>query len=200
MSFQLASLPYSMDALEPFTSRKTLEFHYGKHHSGYVTKLNAALEKKTEYRGQSLTQIIQHSQNDPMVANNACQIWNHDFFWQSLSPKSGNLNHEGLLNALSKDFGSFDEFKLKFMAAAGSLFGSGWVFLVKNSLTGQLTLTQESNAGCPLTQKNQVPLLTCDVWEHAYYLDYQNLRPNFVEGFWQHINWDFVVSNFVEGS
>ena len=185
MAFELPKLPYSMDALAPHISTETLEFHYGKHHNGYVTKLNAAVEG-TPLAEKSLEDIIKSSEGG--VFNNAAQIWNHTFYWNSLSPNGGGAPTGPIAEAIDKNFGSFDEFKTKFTGAAGTLFGSGWAWLVKNA-DGSLSIEQTGNAGCPLTN-NQTPLLTCDVWEHAYYIDYRNARPKYIEAFWNLVNWE----------
>lgn len=194
MTFELDPLPYADDALAPFISKETIEYHYGKHHAGYVTKLNAAIQKHPELSGKSLEEVIKSFQSVPGVFNNAAQIWNHTFYWKSLSPSGGQIQSE-LRDVLTESFGSVDHFQEEFMAKAGGLFGSGWVFLVKDTQQNKLILTQESNAGCPLTKSHQVPLFTCDVWEHAYYIDYRNARPGYLKQFWNHINWDFVAQN-----
>ena len=190
MAIQLPELPYSKDALAPHISNETLEFHYGKHHAGYVKKLNAAIEG-TPMADQSLETIITTSEGG--VFNNAAQIWNHTFYWNSLSPDGGGQPSGKIAEAIDKQFGSFDEFKTKFNTAATTLFGSGWTWLVKNA-DGSLSIEQTTNAGCPLT-KGQTALLTCDVWEHAYYIDYKNARPDYVGAFWNLVNWDFANKN-----
>lgn len=190
MAIELPSLPYSTDALAPHISTETLEFHYGKHHAGYVKKLNAAIEG-TPMAEKSLEDIVKTS--DGGVFNNAAQIWNHTFYWNSLSPNGGGEPTGAIADAINSQFGSFAEFKEKFTAAAGTLFGSGWAWLVKNS-DGSLSIEQTTNAGCPLTQ-GQTPLLTCDVWEHAYYIDYRNARPDYINAFWSLVNWDFANKN-----
>ena len=173
--YKRQQLPYSTDALAPHISTETLEFHYGKHHAGYVTKLNAAIEG-TDFANKSLEEIVTSSEGG--IFNNAAQIWNHTFYWNSLSPKGGGEPTGAIADAINAQFGSFSAFQEKFTAAAGTLFGSGWAWLVKNS-DGSLSIEQTTNAGCPLT-KGQTPLLTCDVWEHAYYIDYRNARPNYI--------------------
>ena len=190
MSIELPQLPYSTDALAPHISTETLEFHYGKHHAGYVTKLNAAIEG-TDFANKSLEEIVTSSEGG--IFNNAAQIWNHTFYWNSLSPKGGGEPTGAIADAINAQFGSFSAFQEKFTAAAGTLFGSGWAWLVKNS-DGSLSIEQTTNAGCPLT-KGQTPLLTCDVWEHAYYIDYRNARPNYIKAFWNLVNWDFANKN-----
>jgi len=190
MAIELPSLPYSTDALAPHISTETLEFHYGKHHAGYVTKLNAAING-TPMAEKTLEEIVKTS--DGGVFNNAAQIWNHTFYWNSLSPKGGGKPTGAIADAINTQFGSFAEFKEKFTTAAGTLFGSGWAWLVKNA-DGTLSIEQTTNANCPLT-KGQTPLLTCDVWEHAYYIDYRNARPDYINAFWSLVNWDFANKN-----
>lgn len=190
MTFELPSLPYPMDALEPHLSKETLEFHYGKHHATYVNNLNK-LVPKTEFEGASLEDIIRKSSGG--IYNNAAQIWNHTFYWNCLSPKGGGEARGKIAEKINKSFGSFAKFKELFSDAALTLFGSGWAFLVQNK-DGSLEIVKEGSAGCPLT-KGQVPLLTCDVWEHAYYIDYRNARAKYIENFWNLVNWDFVNKN-----
>lgn len=191
MAIELPSLPYAKDALAPHLSVETLEFHYGKHHAGYVTKLNDLI-KGTAFAEKTLEQILMSSEG--AIFNNAAQIWNHTFYWNSLSPQGGGAPKGEIAEAINKQFGSFDAFKEKFTTAATTLFGSGWAWLVKNT-DGSLSIEQTSNAQCPLT-KGQKPILTCDVWEHAYYIDYRNARPNYVNGFWNLVNWDFANKNW----
>jgi superoxide dismutase, Fe-Mn family len=191
MAFELPALPYAKDALAPHISEETLEYHYGKHHQTYVTNLNN-LVPGTEFEGLTLEEIITKSSSG--VFNNAAQIWNHTFYWNSLSPNGGDLPEGGLGNAINRTFGSFEEFKAEFTKCAVTTFGSGWAWLVKNS-DGSLALVSTSNAGCPLTE-GQTPLLTCDVWEHAYYIDYRNARPKYLEAFWALVNWDFAAENY----
>jgi superoxide dismutase, Fe-Mn family len=191
MAFELPALPYAKDALAPHISEETLEYHYGKHHQTYVTNLNN-LVSGTEFEGLTLEEIITKSSGG--VFNNAAQIWNHTFYWNSLSPNGGDLPESGLGNAINRTFGSFEEFKAEFTKCAVTTFGSGWAWLVKNS-DGSLALVSTSNAGCPLTE-GQTPLLTCDVWEHAYYIDYRNARPKYLEAFWALVNWDFAAENY----
>jgi len=192
MAFELPQLPYAMDALAPHISQETLEFHYGKHHQTYVTNLNN-LVAGTEFEGQSLERVVERSTGG--VFNNAAQIWNHTFYWNSLSPNGGGNPTGALANAITEAFGSIDNFKAEFEKCAVTTFGSGWAWLVKNS-DGSLALVSSSNAGCPLTD-GQTPLLTCDVWEHAYYIDYRNARPQYLKAFWALVNWDFAARNFV---
>lgn len=190
MAIELPSLPYSKDALAPHISAETLDFHYGKHHQGYVNKLNAAIEG-TPMAEKSLEEIVKTSEGG--VFNNAAQVWNHTFYWNSMSPNGGGEPTGAIAEAINKQFGSFADFKEKFTAAASTLFGSGWAWLVKNS-DGSLSIEQTTNAGCPLT-KGQTALLTCDVWEHAYYIDRRNARPDYIEAFWNVVNWDFANKN-----
>lgn len=191
MSFELPKLPYALNALEPVISQKTLEFHYGKHHQAYVNNLNN-LVPGTRFENASLETIIKEA--DGGIFNNGAQVWNHTFFFHSLAPNAGVEPSGALADAIKKDFGSFAEFKEKFSKAAVTLFGSGWAWLVKNE-AGKLEIVQESNAGNPI-RKGLNPILTCDVWEHAYYLDYQNRRPDFVESFWKLVDWKTVGARF----
>jgi Fe-Mn family superoxide dismutase len=190
MAIELPSLPYPTDALAPHISPETLDFHYGKHHAGYVKKLNAAIEG-TAMAEKSLEEIVKTSEGG--VFNNAAQVWNHTFYWNSLSPKGGGEPTGAIADAINKHFGSFAGFKEKFTTAAGTLFGSGWTWLVKNA-DGSLSIEQTTNADTPLTT-GQTPLLTCDVWEHAYYIDYRNARPDYINAFWSLVNWDFANQN-----
>jgi len=187
----LPPLPYAMDALQPHISKETLEYHYGKHHQAYVTNLNKLIPG-TEFENMSLEEIIRKSQGG--VFNNSAQVWNHTFFWNCMSPQGGAKPRTQIAKAIDAKFGSFDAFKDKFSAAAVGQFGSGWAWLVKKS-DGSVDIETTSNAGTPLTGANK-PLLTCDVWEHAYYIDYRNRRPDFVAAFWNVVNWDFVEKNF----
>ncbi len=187
MAFTLPELPYSKDALAPHISAETIEYHYGKHHNAYVTNLNN-LAKGTEFENMNLIDVVKKSTGG--MFNNAAQVYNHTFYWNCLKPKGGGEPTGKLADAITKNFGSFAQFKEKFTAAAQTQFGSGWAWLVQNA-DGSLAITQTSNAGCPLTE-NQTPLLTCDVWEHAYYVDYRNARPNYVAAFWNLVNWDFA--------
>ncbi|MGZ0077597.1 superoxide dismutase [Fe] [Methylomonas sp. YC3] len=191
MAFELPALPYAKDALAPHISAETIEFHYGKHHQTYVTNLNN-LVPGTEFEGLSLEEIVKKSSGG--VFNNAAQIWNHTFYWNSLSPNGGGAPTGGLANAIDRTFGSFEKFKEEFTKCAVTTFGSGWAWLVKND-KGGLELVSTSNAGCPLTA-GQTPLLTCDVWEHAYYIDFRNLRPKYLEAFWALVNWEFASANY----
>jgi len=188
---QLPALPYALDALQPHISKETLEFHHGKHHQTYVTNLNN-LVKGTEFENMSLEDIIRKSSGG--MFNNAAQIWNHTFYWNSLSPKGGGKPAGDLAKAIDAKFGSFDEFKKQFSAAAVGTFGSGWAWLTKNA-DGSVAIESTSNAATPLTSDKK-PLLTCDVWEHAYYVDYRNRRPDYVAAFWNLVNWEFAAKNF----
>ena len=190
---ELPKLPYEMGALEPHISQKTLEFHYGKHHAGYVNNLNKLIAG-TPFEGKSLEDIVKTSQGG--MFNNAAQVWNHTFYWNCVTPNPKKNAPTGkLMDAIVRDFGSFDAFKEKFVNACVTLFGSGWAWLVADK-DGKLSLVQTGNAQTPLTTEGLKPLLVCDVWEHAYYLDYQNLRANYVNEFWSIINWEFVEKNY----
>ena len=191
MAFELPPLPFADNALEPTISAETISYHYGKHHQTYVTNLNK-LVPGTEFEGLSLEDIIMKSSGG--IFNNAAQIWNHTFYWNGLTPEGKNAVSGDLATAIDAIFGSFDEFKAKFATSAATNFGAGWTWLVKNS-DGNLEIVNTSNAGSPLTS-GQTPLLTCDVWEHAYYIDFRNARPKYVEAFWGIVNWDFVAANF----
>ncbi len=191
MTHELPPLPYAKDALAPYISEETLEFHYGKHHQTYVTNLNNLIAG-TEFEELSLEAIIKKASGG--LFNNAGQVWNHTFYWNSLSPNGGGQPSGALADAIKKRFGSFDSFQEAFTKTAVTTFGSGWAWLVKNS-DGSLAIVSTSNAGCPLTD-GQTPLLACDVWEHAYYIDYRNARPKYLEAFWKLVNWDFAEKNF----
>ena len=191
MSFELPALPYAKDALAPHISVETIEYHYGKHHQTYVTNLNN-LVPGTEFEGKSLEDIVKTSTGG--IFNNAAQVWNHTFYWNGLSPNGGGEPTGALADAINATFGSFEKFKEEFTKCAVTTFGSGWAWLVKNA-DGSLALVSTSNAGCPLTA-GQTPILTCDVWEHAYYIDFRNLRPKYLEAFWALVNWDFANANF----
>lgn len=191
MLHQLPVLAYSLDGLTPQLSNETLEYHYGKHHQTYVTNLNNLI-KETEWESVSLEDIIKRSSG--AVFNNAAQIWNHNFYWHSIAPQTRSKPSSSVLRAIEAKWGSLDGLRQAFNACALGTFGSGWAWLVKNP-DGQLDLLSTSNANTPLTTDKK-PLLTCDVWEHAYYIDYRNSRQNYLEAFWQIINWDFVGRNF----
>lgn len=191
MSFELPKLPYALNALEPHITQKTLEFHYGKHHQAYVNNLNN-LVPGTKFENASLDDIVKEAEGG--IFNNAAQIWNHTFYFSSFSPKGGGEPTGDLAKAINQTFGSFVSFKEAFTKASATLFGSGWAWLVKKA-DGTLEIVQESNAGNPM-RKGLVPILTCDVWEHAYYLDYQNRRPDYVEAFWKLVDWDVVGKRY----
>lgn len=187
MTFHLPELPYAKDALEPVISSKTIEFHYGKHHQTYVDNLNKLIPG-TSHENQSLEEIVKTSQGG--IFNNAAQVWNHTFYWESFKPAPNSLPKGPIAELIERDFGSFEKFQKAFTNACLTLFGSGWAWLVVNQ-EGKLEITQESNAGTPLT-KGLKPLLTCDVWEHAYYLDFQNRRAEHVKNFWSILNWEKI--------
>ncbi len=193
MAFELPALPYAKNALEPHISQETLEYHHGKHHNSYVVNLNN-LVPGTEFEGKSLEDIITTSSGG--IFNNAAQIWNHTFYWNCLSPNGGGEPTGALADAIKATFGSFDAFKEEFTKSCVTNFGSGWTWLVKKA-DGSVAIANTSNAGCPLTD-NAAPLLTCDVWEHAYYIDYRNVRPDYVKAFWSLVNWEFVAENFAK--
>jgi Fe-Mn family superoxide dismutase len=190
MAHELPALPYANDALQPHISAETIEFHYGKHHQTYVTNLNNLI-KGTEFEKSSLEDIIKKSSGG--LFNNAAQVWNHTFYWNCLSPNGGGEPSGAVADAINKAFGSFAEFKEKFTTSAVTNFGSGWTWLVKNS-DGSVEIFNTSNAGSPMTSDKKA-LLTVDVWEHAYYIDYRNARPKYMEAFWSLVNWDFVAKN-----
>ncbi|CAI0733555.1 Superoxide dismutase [Fe] [Serratia quinivorans] len=190
MSFELPALPYEKNALEPHISAETLEYHYGKHHNAYVVNLNNLL-KGSKFEGLSLEEIVKAS--DGGIFNNAAQVWNHTFYWHCLSPQGGGEPEGKLAVAINQAFGSFAEFKQQFSDAAVKNFGAGWTWLVKKP-EGSLAIVNTSNAATPLTGDDK-PLLTVDVWEHAYYIDYRNARPAYLENFWALVNWAFVEKN-----
>lgn len=200
MPFELPLLPYAEDALEPFISSKTLSYHYGKHHRAYVNNLNKLIAEQPSMQEKSLVDLIKaHRKTDGAIFNNAAQIWNHSFYWQGLAPKSQQItidNFPKLTDAIAEAFGSFEAFKTQFTQKAMSTFGSGWVWLVKDH-NQTLSIQSTPNAGNPMTQ-GDIPLLTCDVWEHAYYLDTQNDRGAYVQNFWELVNWSFVADQFDE--
>ena len=196
MSIKLPDLPYKMDALHPHISEKTLFFHYGKHHQAYVTNLNKLIEG-TDLEKKDLETILKKAHEAPKktgIFNNAAQVWNHTFYWNSLHPKGGGQPPKKILGLIEDAFGDFDTFKAKFKEAALTQFGSGWVWLVKEGT--QLKIVKTSNAETPLTESGTTPLLTCDVWEHAYYIDYQNRRPDYIDIFLDRlVNWAFAEKN-----
>lgn len=191
MEHTLPPLPYAHDALAPHISKETLEFHHDKHHQTYVTNLNNLI-KGTEFENSTLEEIVKKSSGG--IFNNAAQVWNHTFYWDSMKPNGGGQPTGALADAINAKFGSFDKFKEEFTKTAVGTFGSGWAWLVKKT-DGSLDLVSTSNAATPLTTDAK-PLLTCDVWEHAYYIDYRNARPKYVEAFWNVVNWDFASKNF----
>lgn len=192
MSFSLPDLPYQKNALAPHISEETINYHYGKHHKTYVDKLNAALEQNAEFSGKSLEEIVKSSTGP--IFNNAAQVWNHTFYWHCLSPNGGGKPTGKILELIEKNFGSFEAFSEKFTNNAINNFGSGWTWLVQKG-KDQLEIINTSNAETPLTNENVNVLLTVDVWEHAYYVDYRNARPNYLNAFWNLVNWDFVNQN-----
>jgi Fe-Mn family superoxide dismutase len=191
MEHTLPPLPYAIDALQPHISKETLEFHHGKHHNAYVTNLNNLI-KGTEFENLSLVDIVKKSSGG--VFNNAAQIWNHTFYWNSLKPGGGGEPTGALADAIAKKWGSFAAFKEAFTKSAIGNFGSSWTWLVKKA-DGSLDIVNTSNAATPITGSD-VPLLTCDLWEHAYYIDYRNRRPDYLGGWWSLVNWDFAAKNF----
>ena len=186
----LPDLPYPANALEPHISAETLEYHHGKHHAAYVDKLNQLIEG-SEYQDMPLVDIVRQASGG--IFNNGAQVWNHTFYWNCLSPEGGGEPKAELAAAIDRSFGDFASFKEQFSQAAVSNFGSGWTWLVRNP-AGDLEIVSTGNAGNPMTEGKH-PLLTCDVWEHAYYIDYRNARPKYVEAFWNLVNWDFVEQN-----
>ncbi|MBC8374566.1 MAG: superoxide dismutase [Fe] [FCB group bacterium] len=193
MKHELPALPFAQDALAPVISAETLDYHYGKHHNAYVTNLNN-LVPGTEFENSSLEEIIMKASGG--VFNNAAQVWNHTFYWNCLSPNGGGVPSGALAAAIDSAFGSFDNFKAEFTKAAATNFGAGWTWLVKNA-DGSLAIASTSNAGTPMTS-GQTALLTVDVWEHAYYVDYRNARPKYLEEIWKIFNWDFVAEQFAK--
>lgn len=185
---ELPKLPYKRDALEPHISQKTIDFHYGQHHAGYVRNLNNLIEG-SPLEKMSLEEIIRNS--DGPIFNNAAQVWNHTFYWNCMSPEKNMMPQAVLMKNIERDFGSYENFKQLFIKQAATLFGSGWLWLITDK-NGKLSLMQTHNADNPLTHESVTPLLTCDVWEHAYYIDQQNQRLAYINEFWQIINWRFV--------
>jgi superoxide dismutase, Fe-Mn family len=192
MAFTLPDLPYAKDALAPYLSQETLEYHHDKHHNAYVTNLNGLIEG-TEHAGRSLEEIVLAAEQGPLF-NNAAQVWNHSFYWKCMKPGGGGQPAGDLAKAIDKAFGSFDDFKKELSAAAVGQFGSGWAWLVLDN--GALKVIKPGNAALPL-KHGQAALLTVDVWEHAYYIDFRNLRPKYVEIFLSNlVDWDFVAQNY----
>ncbi|MFQ5596874.1 MAG: superoxide dismutase [Nitrospiria bacterium] len=197
MPHSLPSLPWAKDSLAPHISAETIDYHYGKHHNTYVTNLNG-LVGGTELESTSLEELIQKGDTLPSdkktaIFNNAAQIYNHSFYWNCLSPNGGGAPRGSVEQAINNAFGNFASFQEQFTNAAVKLFGSGWAWLAKDE-NGNLSILQAPNAGCPLAE-GKTPVLTCDVWEHAYYIDYRNARPKYVEAFWNLVNWEFVEAN-----
>ena len=190
MEHKLPELPWSADALSPHVSPETIEYHYGKHHKAYVDKLNAGIVG-TEFENAKLEDII--AKSDGGIYNNAAQIWNHTFYWNSLSPEGGGKPTGAVADGIAEEWGSFEDFKNQFSNAAATNFGSGWTWLVKNA-TNSLEILNTDDADCPL-RKGMTPVLTLDVWEHAYYIDYRNARPKYIDAFWNIVNWDFANKN-----
>ena len=191
---ELPKLPYKRDALEPHISQKTIDFHYGQHHAAYVKNLNNLIEN-SKFENMQLEDIIKNSEGS--IFNNAAQVWNHTFYWHCMTPEKSSQPQALLLKTIERDFGNFDNFKQMFIKQAATLFGSGWLWLVCDK-EGKLSLLQTSNAETPITNNELRPLLVCDVWEHAYYLDQQNLRLAYLNEFWQIINWKFVEKKLAE--
>ncbi len=192
MEHKLPELPFAKDALEPHISAETLEYHYGKHHQAYVNNLNGLIGG-TDFADSSLDDIVK-SAPEGGILNNAAQIWNHSFYWHCLSPEGGGEPSGALADAIAAAFGSFAEFKEAFSKSAATNFGSGWTWLVKNE-DGSVAISNSSNAGNPM-RDGVKPLLTIDVWEHAYYIDYRNARPKHIEAFWNLVNWTYVAEQF----
>jgi len=190
MEHKLPQLPYPQNALAPHISLETIEYHYGKHHKAYIDNLNRLITG-TEFENMPLEEIISKSSGG--IFNNAAQIWNHTFYWSCLSPKGGKEPSGEVASAIAANFDSFARFKEQFTNAAVTLFGSGWAWIVRNP-DGRLDIETTSNAGTPLKEGKKA-LLTCDVWEHAYYIDYRNARAKYVEAFWNLVDWDFVAAN-----
>jgi len=193
MAFELPKLPYEKNGLEPHISSETIDYHYGKHHNAYVTNLNNLIQDG-ELAGKSLEDIIASTDLPAGVFNNAAQVWNHTFYWNCLNPNGGGVATGAVADAINSSFGSFDEFKTALSTAAAKNFGSGWTWLIKNS-DGSLAIESTSNADTPIAHGKTV-ILTIDVWEHAYYVDYRNARPKYIEAFWNLVNWDFVNKNY----
>ncbi|WP_084418613.1 superoxide dismutase [Henriciella litoralis] len=201
MAFELPALPYSRDALAPHISEETLNYHYGKHHQAYVNNLNKLIEG-TPHENASLEEIIKAADGDSSKAglfNNSAQVWNHTFYWHSMKPSGGGKPTGAIAKKIDEDFGSYEDFAKEFKAAGGGQFGSGWAWLVLKG--GKLEIRKTPNAETPVTDDGATPLLTMDVWEHAYYLDYQNSRPNYMDAFLENlVNWDFANQNLADAS
>lgn len=192
MTHVLPKLPYAKDALKPVLSEETFDFHHGKHHQAYVNTLNTLIAG-TEFENMELEEIIKKASGG--IFNNAAQVWNHDFYWKCLTPETGMQPSGKLLEMINAEFGNLETLAENFLKTAVTTFGSGWAWLVQN-VNGRLELVSTSNAANPMTS-GQKPLLTCDVWEHAYYIDYRNVRPDYVKALWSRINWDFVSQNCI---
>ncbi len=192
MAFELPALPFDKDALAPHISAETLEYHHGKHHATYVTKLNGLVEG-TDLADKSLEELIRTTEGG--IFNNAAQVWNHTFYWNCLSPNGGGEPTGALADAINAKWGSFDKFQAEFNDKAVNNFGSSWTWLVKNA-AGELEIVNTSNAATPIQDAAVTAIMTVDLWEHAYYIDYRNVRPNYLNGFWALINWDFAANNF----
>ncbi|MCO6440469.1 MAG: superoxide dismutase [Nitrococcus mobilis] len=193
MKIELPELPYALNALEPYISRETLEYHHGKHHKAYVDKTNQLIEG-TEYANMELEAIIKKATGG--LFNQSAQVWNHTFYWNSMAPNAGGNPKGPIADAIQESFGSFEELRKQFNEKTAANFGSGWGWLVKNKSDNKLAIVETDDAQTALTDENVVPLMTCDVWEHAYYIDYRNARPKYLEAFWNLVNWDFVNRNF----
>lgn len=196
MKIELPELPYAINALEPYISQETLEYHHGKHHKAYVDKTNTLIEG-TEYANMELEAIIKKATGG--LFNQSAQIWNHTFYWNSMAPNPGGSSNDPkgpIADAIRESFGSFEELRQQFNAQTAANFGSGWGWLVKNKSDNKLAILETDDAQTALTHESVVPLLTCDVWEHAYYIDYRNARPKYLEAFWNLVNWDFANQNF----
>ncbi|CAM9555541.1 unnamed protein product [Discosporangium mesarthrocarpum] len=191
MSITLPDLPYAQDALAPHISAETIEYHYGKHHASYVTKLNAAIAADSSLEGKTLDEIMAGATGG--VFNNAAQVWNHNFYWKSMSPTGGGEPTGELKEAIDSAFGGFEEFKKEFSAVAAGHFGSGWAWLVKGA--EGLKVVGTHDASNPVKEELGTPILTCDVWEHAYYIDYRNARPAYIAAWWNLVNWEFAGAN-----
>ncbi|CAM9559367.1 unnamed protein product [Ectocarpus sp. 6 AP-2014] len=195
MSIVLPELPWAKDALAPHISAETIEYHYGKHHAAYVTKLNAAISTNSELEGKSLDEIMKTASGG--VFNNAAQVWNHTFYWKSLSPSGGGEPTGAVKEAIEEKFGSFEAFKKAFSDTAAGHFGSGWAWLVKTE-SGGVDVVGTHDASNPVKEGKGTPILTCDVWEHAYYIDYRNSRPGYIAAWWNLVNWDFANENLAK--
>jgi Fe-Mn family superoxide dismutase len=191
MSFELPKLPYKLNALVPYISEETLDFHYGKHHQAYVNNLNGLIPG-TEFESSDLETIVKKAEG--AVFNNAAQVWNHTFYFEGFSGNGRRVPSGVLADAINSSFGSFEAFREQFSKAAATLFGAGWAWLAKDK-DGSLQIIQESNAGNPI-RKGLVPIIACDVWEHAYYIDYRNKRPDYIKSFWEVLDWDILAGRF----